>query len=82
MDGRGCGEARIRSFAESSVCVSPRAKIEFTPVALIEAKLTEDGGTARDKVARVKPLRTPRDEQGKDSLSSPALRDAGFKVRR
>ena len=31
---------------------------EFTPVALIEAKLTEDDGTARDKVARVQRLRT------------------------
>ena len=26
---------------------------EFAPVALIEAKLTEDDGTARDKMARV-----------------------------
>jgi hypothetical protein len=31
---------------------------EFNPVALIEAKLTEDDGTARDKVARVQRLRT------------------------
>ena len=37
---------------------------EFNPVALIEAKLTEDDGTARDKVARVQRLRTLRDQSG------------------
>jgi hypothetical protein len=33
---------------------------EFNPAALIEAKLTEDDGTARDKVTRVQNLRTLR----------------------
>ena len=55
---------------------------EFTPVALIEAKLTEDDGTARDKVARVQRLRTLRDEQGKDYDVIACIAGRGFKVRR
>lgn len=54
----------------------------FTPVALIEAKLTEDDGTARDKVARVQRLRTLRDEQGKDYDVIACIAGRGFKVRR
>jgi hypothetical protein len=55
---------------------------EFTPVALIEAKLTEDDGTARDKVARVQRLRTLRNEQGKDYDVIACIAGRGFKVRR
>ena len=55
---------------------------EFTPVALIEAKLTEDDGTARDKVARVQRLRTLRDEQGKNYDVIACIAGRGFKVRR
>lgn len=55
---------------------------QFTPVALIEAKLTEDDGTARDKVARVQRLRTLRDEQGKDYDVIACIAGRGFKVRR
>lgn len=55
---------------------------EFTPVALIEAKLTEDDGTARDKVARVQRLRSLRDEEGKDYDVIACIAGRGFKVRR
>jgi hypothetical protein len=55
---------------------------QITPVALIEAKLTEDDGTARDKVARVQRLRTLRDEQGKDYDVIACIAGRGFKVRR
>lgn len=55
---------------------------EFTPVALIEAKLTEDDGTARDKVARVQRLRTLRDETNKDYDVIACIAGRGFKVRR
>ncbi|HVY20690.1 MAG TPA: hypothetical protein VHA70_11530 [Bauldia sp.] len=55
---------------------------QFTPVALIEAKLTEDDGTARDKVARVQRLRTLRDEQRKDYDVIACIAGRGFKVRR
>ena len=49
---------------------------------MIEAKLTEDDGTARDKVARVQRLRTLRDEQGKDYDVIACIAGRGFKVRR
>lgn len=55
---------------------------EFTPVALIEAKLTEDDGTARDKVARVQRLRTLRNVDGKDYDVIACIAGRGFKVRR
>lgn len=55
---------------------------EFAPVALIEAKLTEDDGTARDKVARVQRLRTLRDETQKDYDVIACIAGRGFKVRR
>ncbi|MHB8249766.1 MAG: hypothetical protein ACYDCX_12905 [Acidithiobacillus sp.] len=50
---------RIAGFDQAPDFIIPD---EFSPVALIEAKLTEDDGTARDKVARVQRLRTLRDE--------------------
>ena len=55
---------------------------EFTPAALIEAKLTDDDGTARDKVARVQRLRTLRDDQGKNYDVIACIAGRGFKVRR
>ena len=55
---------------------------EYAPVALIEAKLTQDDGTARDKVARVQRLRTLRDEAGKDYDVIACIAGRGFKVRR
>ena len=54
---------RIPGFDQAPDFIIPD---EFSPVALIEAKLTEDDGTARDKVARVQRLRALRDEEGKD----------------
>lgn len=55
---------------------------EFNPVALIEAKLTEDDGTARDKVSRVQRLRTLRDEAGHNYDVIACIAGRGFKVRR
>ena len=47
-----------------------------------EAKLTEEDGTARDKVARVQRLRTLRDEAGGDYDVIACIAGRGFKVRR
>ena len=55
---------------------------EFNPSVLIEAKLTEDDGTARDKVARVQRLRTLRDESGRSYDVVACIAGRGFKVRR
>ncbi|MBQ1783230.1 MAG: hypothetical protein II007_06240 [Gammaproteobacteria bacterium] len=55
---------------------------EFNPAALIEAKLTEDDGTARDKVARVQRLRALRDESGLNYDVIACIAGRGFKVRR
>jgi hypothetical protein len=52
---------RITGFDQAPDFIIPD---EFNPVALIEAKLTEDDGTARDKVSRVQRLRTLRDQTG------------------
>ncbi|MCB0219102.1 MAG: hypothetical protein KDH09_05350 [Chrysiogenetes bacterium] len=70
---------RIPGFDQTPDFIVPD---EFTPVALIEAKLTEDDGTARDKVARVQRLRTLRDENGKDYDVVACIAGRGFKVRR
>lgn len=70
---------RIPGFDQAPDFIIPD---EFTPVALIEAKLTEDDGTARDKVARVQRLRTLRDEQSKDYDVIACIAGRGFKVRR
>jgi hypothetical protein len=70
---------RIAGFDQAPDFIIPD---EFAPVALIEAKLTEDDGTARDKVARVQRLRTLRDEQGKDYDVVACIAGRGFKVRR
>lgn len=70
---------RIPGFDQAPDFIIPD---EFTPVALIEAKLTEDDGTARDKVARVQRLRTLRDEQRKDYDVIACIAGRGFKTRR
>ena len=70
---------RIPGFDQAPDFIIPD---EFTPVALIEAKLSEDDGTARDKVTRVQRLRTLRDEQGKDYDVIACIAGRGFKVRR
>jgi hypothetical protein len=55
---------------------------EFNPAALIEAKLTEDDGTARDKVTRVQNLRRLRDVAGQKYDVIACIAGRGFKVRR
>ena len=70
---------RIPGFDQTPDFIVPD---EFNPAALIEAKLTEDDGTARDKVARVQRLRTLRDEQGRDYDVIACIAGRGFKVRR
>ena len=70
---------RIPGFDQTPDFIIPD---EFTPVAVIEAKLTEDDGTARDKVARVQRLRTLRDEAGQDYDVIACIAGRGFKVRR
>ncbi|MDH4081164.1 MAG: hypothetical protein OEU68_15265 [Nitrospira sp.] len=55
---------------------------EFSPAAIIEAKLTNDDGTARDKVARVQRLRTLRDQASRDYDVIACIAGRGFKVRR
>ena len=70
---------RINGFDQAPDFIIPD---EFNPVALIEAKLTEDDGTARDKVARVQRLRTLRDESRMDYDVIACIAGRGFKVRR
>lgn len=70
---------RITGFDQAPDFIIPD---EFNPVAVIEAKLTEDDGTARDKVARVQRLRTLRDESGKNYDVIACIAGRGFKVRR
>lgn len=70
---------RITGFDQAPDFIVPD---EFNPVALIEAKLTEDDGTARDKVSRVQRLRTLRDESGRMYDVIACIAGRGFKVRR
>ncbi len=70
---------RITGFDQAPDFIIPD---EFNPAALIEAKLTEDDGTARDKVARVQRLRTLRDQSGRDYDVIACIEGRGFKVRR
>lgn len=70
---------RINGFDQAPDFIIPD---EFNPVALIEAKLTEDDGTARDKVSRVQRLRTLRDETGHKYDVIACIAGRGFKVRR
>lgn len=70
---------RIPGFDQAPDFIVPD---EFAPAAVIEAKLTEDDGTARDKVARVQRLRTLRDESGARYDVIACIAGRGFKVRR
>lgn len=70
---------RIPGFDQAPDFIIPD---EFNPVAVIEAKLTEDDGTARDKVSRVQRLRTLRDDSGKNYDVIACIAGRGFKVRR
>jgi len=70
---------RITGFDQAPDFIIPD---EFNPVALIEAKLSEDDGTARDKVARVQRLRTLRDQAGHGYDVIACIAGRGFKVRR
>lgn len=70
---------RIPGFDQAPDFIVPD---EFNPAVVIEAKLTEDDGTARDKVARVQRLRTLRDENGLDYDVVACIAGRGFKVRR
>ena len=55
--------ARISGFIQPPGFIIPMSS---RPMPLIEAKLTEDDGTARDMVPRVQRLRTPPNAEGKD----------------
>lgn len=55
---------------------------EFNPSVIIEAKLTEDDGTARDKVTRVQQLRNLREGAGLSYDVVACIAGRGFKVRR
>lgn len=70
---------RITGFDRAPDFIIPD---EFNPVAVIEAKLTEDDGTARDKVARVQRLRTLRDQAGHAYDIIACIAGRGFKIRR
>lgn len=70
---------RITGFDQAPDFIVPD---EFNPAVVIEAKLTEDDGTARDKVTRVQRLRTLRDERGLTYDVIACIAGRGFKVRR
>lgn len=70
---------RITGFDQAPDFIVPD---EFNPAVVIEAKLTEDDGTARDKVTRVQRLRTNRDEAGLSYDVVACIAGRGFKVRR
>jgi hypothetical protein len=70
---------RIAGFDQAPDFIIPA---EFNPAAIIEAKLTEDDGTARDKVTRVQHLRTLRDNSRLHYDVVACIAGRGFKVRR
>lgn len=70
---------RVTGFDQAPDFIIPD---EFNPSVVIEAKLTEDDGTARDKVARVQRLRTLRDESNLSYDVVACIAGRGFKVRR
>lgn len=81
---RKTGQAeRIPGFAQAPDFFVPT---EFAPAVIIEAKITGDDGTARDKVARILRLAHMRDERirgGQASFQVVACIDGrGFGVRR
>ncbi len=70
---------RIAGFDQAPDFIVPD---EYNPAAIIEAKLSEDDGTARDKVARVQRLRTLRYEGGHTYDVIACIAGRGFKIRR
>jgi hypothetical protein len=70
---------RIAGFDQAPDFIIPD---EFNPSVIIEAKLTEDDGTARDKVARVQQLRNLREEASLSYDVVACIAGRGFKVRR
>lgn len=70
---------RITGFDQAPDFIIPD---EFNPAVIIEAKLTEDDGTARDKVTRVQRLRTLRNEKGLTYDVVACIAGRGFKVHR
>ena len=70
---------RIAGFDQAPDFIIPD---EFNPSVIIEAKLTEDDGTARDKVTRVQQLRNLREESGLSYEVVACIAGRGFKVRR
>jgi hypothetical protein len=70
---------RIAGFDQAPDFIVPD---EFNPVAVIEAKLAEDDGTARDKVSRVQNLRRLRESAGLSYDVIACVAGRGFKVRR
>ena len=70
---------RIAGFDQAPDFIVPN---EFNPAVVIEAKLTEDDGTARDKVSRVQNLRAIRDREAKNYEIVACIAGRGFKVRR
>lgn len=70
---------RIVGFDQAPDFIIPD---EFSPAVIIEAKLTEDDGTARDKVTRVQQLRNLREESSRSYDIVACIAGRGFKVRR
>lgn len=75
---------RVRGFDQAPDFVVPN---EFNPQVVIEAKLTEDDGTARDKVTRIQHLaglamRDRTEAQGPRFEVVACIAGRGFKVRR
>jgi hypothetical protein len=70
---------RIAGFDQAPDFIIPD---EFSPAVVIEAKLTEDDGTARDKVTRVQQLGTLRDKSKLGYEVVACIAGRGFKVRR
>lgn len=74
---------RIEGFDQAPDFIVPS---EFNPQAVIEAKITEDDGTARDKVTRIQhlaELSARRQSQGENAFEVVAcLAGRGFGVRR
>ena len=80
--GRHAGVDMPQEGEEFLVPVAPLALGEHFSGGDIESKLTQDDGTARDKVARAQRLRALRDEAGRDYDVIACIAGRGFKARR
>jgi len=69
---------RVEGFDQAPDFLIPN---QHEPIAVIEAKLTEDDGTARDKVTRVQHLRAIADRRGGFEVIA-CIDGRGFSVRR